>query len=173
MFGEGFENCLPNPPDSIGNEFHSLLGVELSHGFQKSLVSDRNELGEVEAVTLVLLYVRDDEPEVRRDQPFRSLFISCLRATRESTLFFSVGNQRSFWMSWRYWSNAVEGDERKKPLDLLSVEVCIHAPVGLLAQAHLGSLHLYGAHNSGVVCLKSTATFHAKTICDTSAILTW
>src|SRR6516162_9954999 len=25
-------------------------------------------------------------------------------------------------MSWRYWSNAVEGDERKKPLDLLSVE---------------------------------------------------
>lgn len=40
-------------------------------------------------------------------------------------------------MSWRYWSNAVEGDERKKPLDLLSVEVCIHAPVGLLAQAHI------------------------------------
>ena len=31
-------------------------------------------------------------------------------------------------MSCRYWSKAVEGDERKKPLDLLSVEVCIHAP---------------------------------------------
>src|SRR5688572_25549657 len=41
----------------------------------------------------------------------------------------------SFWMSWRYWSNAVEGDERKKPLDLLSVEVCIRGPVGLFAQA--------------------------------------
>jgi hypothetical protein len=39
-------------------------------------------------------------------------------------------------MSCRYWSNAVEGDERKKPLDLLSVEVCIPGPVGLFAQAH-------------------------------------
>jgi hypothetical protein len=31
----------------------------------------------------------------------------------------------SFCMSWRYWSNAVEGEERKKPLDLLSPVVCI------------------------------------------------
>lgn len=47
----------------------------------------------------------------------------------------------------------MEGDERKKPLDLLSVEVCIHAPVGLLAQAHFGSLHLYRAHSSdGALC---------------------
>src|SRR3954468_14416567 len=28
-------------------------------------------------------------------------------------------------MSWRYWSKAVEGEERKKPLDLLSPVVCI------------------------------------------------
>src|SRR5688500_10293777 len=56
----------------------------------------------------------------------------------------------SFWMSWRYWSNAVEGDERKKPLDLLSVEVCIHAPVGLFsasASIWLAS-HLYRAHDN-------------------------
>src|SRR6266498_4002444 len=31
-------------------------------------------------------------------------------------------------MSWRYWSKAVDGDERKKPLDLLSAVVCIDAP---------------------------------------------
>jgi hypothetical protein len=31
-------------------------------------------------------------------------------------------------MSWRYWSNAEEGDERKNPFDLLSVTCSIHAP---------------------------------------------
>jgi hypothetical protein len=31
-------------------------------------------------------------------------------------------------MSWRYWSNAEEGDERKYPFDLLSVTGSIHAP---------------------------------------------
>jgi hypothetical protein len=38
----------------------------------------------------------------------------------------------------------VEGDERKKPLDLLSVVVCIHAPVGLLAQALLARITCIG-----------------------------
>src|SRR5512138_1422622 len=76
-------------------------------------------------------------------------FSSPACARRASRLSSSASVMRgSFWMSWRYWSNAVEGDERKKPLDLLSVEVCIHAPVGLFAQAHFGSLHLYRAHNS-------------------------
>src|SRR5437870_2265338 len=35
-------------------------------------------------------------------------------------------------MSWRYWSKAVEGDERKKPLDLLSPVVCIRLLVETL-----------------------------------------
>src|SRR5438445_3605332 len=35
-------------------------------------------------------------------------------------------------MSWRYWSKAVEGDERKIPLDLLSPVVCIRLLVETL-----------------------------------------
>src|SRR6476661_5176553 len=35
----------------------------------------------------------------------------------------------SFWMSCRYWSNAVDGDDRKYPFDdLVSVTCSIHAP---------------------------------------------
>ena len=49
-------------------------------------------------------------------------------------------------MSCKYWSNAVEGDERKKPLDLLSVEVCIQAPDELFA--HKRVFHLDGAHGN-------------------------
>src|SRR5215213_4775600 len=85
-----------------------------------------------------------------------------LRASRRSS---SASVMRgSFWMSWRYWSNAVEGDERKKPLDLLSVVVCIHAPVGLLAQALFGSHHLYWAHNSYGVMFGQQPRFMPKRI---------
>src|SRR5678816_689869 len=80
----------------IRDRLHSLLWIELSHGLQKSLVSDSDELGEVEAMTLILLDVRDDEPEVRGDQSLCSLFISCLCATRQPTLFFCVSYQREF-----------------------------------------------------------------------------
>src|SRR4029078_11664713 len=49
------------------------------------------------------------------------------RARRRSSSGSSI--KGSFWMSWRYWSNAVEGDERKYPLDgLVSVPCSIHAP---------------------------------------------
>ena len=56
----------------------------------------------------------------------------------------------------------MEGDERKKPFDLLSVEVCIHAPVGLLAQALMGSLHLSWAHSSDVAVCSQQPRFMPK-----------
>jgi len=63
-------------------------------------------------------------------------------------------------MSWRYWSNAVEGDERKKPLDLLSVEVCIHAPVGLFAQAlHLARITCMGRTVATGLCKSQQPRF--------------
>src|SRR6476660_4253738 len=62
------------------------------------------------------------------------------RASRRSSSASVISG--SFCMSCKYWSNAVEGDERKKPLDLLSVEVCIHAPDELLAQARCSLFHL-------------------------------
>src|ERR1019366_6060501 len=49
------------------------------------------------------------------------------RARRRSSAGSVISG--SFWMSWRYWSNAVEGEERKKLLDLDSVACCIHTPV--------------------------------------------
>src|SRR5450759_2065311 len=46
-------------------------------------------------------------------------------------------------MSWRYWSKAVDGDERKKPLDLLSAVVCIHIPCGELSGKRSKSVAIY------------------------------
>src|SRR5688572_4657828 len=69
----------------------------------------------------------------------------------------------SFCMSWRYWSNAVEGEERKKPLDLLSPVVCISPLVATLPMADLGGAprNLLDAHVNYGRTQPSTAMFHA------------
>src|SRR5438309_787702 len=56
---------------------------------------------------------------------------ACARRARRRSSSASV-IRGSFCMSWRYWSKAVEGDERKKPLDLLSPVVCIRLLVETL-----------------------------------------
>src|SRR5450756_1763256 len=69
-------------------------------------------------------------------------------------------------MSCRYWSNAVEGEERKKPLDLLSPVVCISPLVATLPTGCLGgapgsvgracSLDAHYTVNSHVSCHRSS-----------------
>src|SRR6266850_869287 len=60
-----------------------------------------------------------------RSAAFSSPFCARL-ASRRSSAGSSMSG--SFWMSWRYWSNADEGDERKYPLwDRVPVTCSIHA----------------------------------------------
>src|SRR5256885_17057232 len=66
-------------------------------------------------------------------------------------------------MSWRYWSRAVEGDERKKPLDLLSPVVCISPLVETLWTGVPGwrARLPMDAHVNKSYAQPSTAMFHA------------
>src|SRR3954465_15025753 len=66
-------------------------------------------------------------------------------------------------MSWRYWSKAVEGDERKKPLDLLSPVVCIRPLVATLSNDAPGwrASRVLDAHVNYGCAQPSTAIFHA------------
>src|SRR6476659_2013435 len=66
-------------------------------------------------------------------------------------------------MSWRYWSKAVEGEERKKPLDLLSPVVCISPLVETLWTGVPGwrARFFLDAHVNYGRTEPSTATFHA------------
>src|SRR3979409_1676953 len=84
------------------------------------------------------------------------------RASRRSSSASVISG--SFCMSWRYWSNAVEGEERKKPLDLLSPVVCISPLVATLAEASLGGApgNLLDAHVNYGGAQQSTAPFHAE-----------
>ena|SRR2546423_2869336 len=66
-------------------------------------------------------------------------------------------------MSWRYWSKAVDGEERKKPLDLLSPVVCIRPLVETLWTGVPGwrARLPMDAHDNYRCAQQSTATFYA------------
>jgi len=47
-------------------------------------------------VSLILLYVRDDEPEIRRDEPLGCSFVALLREPGETTFLGRIRDQRKF-----------------------------------------------------------------------------
>ena len=102
LLGERLEHRLAHPPDGVGDELHALVGIELPDRLEEAFVADGDELAEVEPVALVLLHVGDDEPEVRRDQPFGGRLVALLGPPGQAPLFFGIRDQGSFWMSWRY-----------------------------------------------------------------------
>jgi len=72
----------------------ALVRVELLHGLEEPFIADRDELGEIEPVALVLLDVRNDESEVGGHEPLGGLFITSLNAPRQPTLFRGILYER-------------------------------------------------------------------------------
>ena len=87
LLGKRLEHGLPNPPDGIGNEFHTLVGIEFLDRLEKALVADADELGKSESTTLVLLHVGDDEAEVGRYESLGRLLVTFSCSTSEFSLF--------------------------------------------------------------------------------------
>ena len=94
LLGERLEDRLAHPPHGVRDELHALVGIELADGLEQSFVADRHELREIEPVSLVLLHVRDDEPEIRRDEPLGGGLVSLLREPGETSFLGRVGDQR-------------------------------------------------------------------------------
>src|SRR6266550_4048985 len=57
LLGERLQDRLTYPPYRIRDELHALIGIELLHRLEQPLVPDGDQLGEVEAVPLILLDV--------------------------------------------------------------------------------------------------------------------
>ena len=84
---------FPHPPHGIRNEFDAVIRVELLDCLQQPLIADGHQLGQVEPVTLVLLHVRDDEAEVRRDEPLGGGLVALLSQSGQTPLFGGVTDQ--------------------------------------------------------------------------------
>src|SRR5207245_7682537 len=90
------QNRLPHPPHRIRDELHALIGIELLHCFEESFVADGDQLGEVEAVTLVFLDIGDDETEVGGNESLGSLFVAPLHASRQAAFFSGILDEWEF-----------------------------------------------------------------------------
>ncbi len=96
LLRECLQDGLTNPPDGVRDELDALIGIELLHGLEQTLVADGHELGEVEPMPLVLLHVRDDEAKVGRDQPLGRLLVPVLRQPSQPALFHRVLDEIEF-----------------------------------------------------------------------------
>src|SRR5207244_12066374 len=87
LLGERLQDRLTYPPYRIRDELHALIGIELLHRLEQPLVPDSDQLGEVEAVPLVLLDVGDDESDVDGDESLGGFFFAPLPASPQSPFF--------------------------------------------------------------------------------------
>src|SRR5215471_14975376 len=83
-----------HPPDGVGDELHALIGIELLDRLQQPFVADRDQLRQIESVSLVLFHVGDHEPQVGSDQPLGRLLVSALNAPREATFLSGIFYER-------------------------------------------------------------------------------
>src|SRR5438876_300598 len=93
LLRQRLQHRLAYPPHRIGDEFDALIGIELLDRLEQSFIADRNELGEIETVTLIFFYVGDDEPEIGCDETLSGFFIAPLHAACEAALFSRVFDQ--------------------------------------------------------------------------------
>src|SRR5205823_12138650 len=93
LLGERLQDRLTHPPYRIRDELHALIGIELLHRLEQPLVPDGDQLGEVEAVTLILLDVGDDESEVGGDESLGGFFVAPLHASRQAAFFSGIFDQ--------------------------------------------------------------------------------
>ena len=64
LLGEGLEDGLTDPPDGVGDEFEAAGFVEFLGGLDEAEVALVDEVGQAEALVLVLFGNGDDEAEV-------------------------------------------------------------------------------------------------------------
>ncbi|MBF8305971.1 MAG: hypothetical protein HW398_1159 [Acidobacteria bacterium] len=96
LLRERLEHGLAHPPHGVGDEFHALVRIEFLDGLEQALVTDRHQLRQIEAVSLILLHVGDHEPQVRRDEALGGLLVAALHPPGEPPLFGGILDQREF-----------------------------------------------------------------------------
>ena len=93
LLRQRLQDRLANPPDRVGNELDSLGLVEFMGGADQPEVPLIDQIGKGDALVLVLLGYRDDEPKIAADQLVERLFFTHADALGQANLFV-LRNQR-------------------------------------------------------------------------------
>jgi len=77
------EDRLPNPPHRVRDELDAFGLVELVGGANEAEVALVDQIGERDALILILLGNRHDEPEIRSNQRVEGVLVVLADALRE------------------------------------------------------------------------------------------
>ena len=93
LLGQRLQDGLADPPDGVGDELDALGLVELVGGADEAEVALVDQVGERDALVLILLGDRDDEAEVAAHQLVERLAVARADPLGEADLFL-LRNQR-------------------------------------------------------------------------------
>src|SRR5205823_1379810 len=83
LLGQRLENRLANPPHRVRDELDAFRLVELVGGANEAEVAFVDQIGERDALILILLGDRDDEAQIRTHQRIEGLLVVLADALRE------------------------------------------------------------------------------------------
>jgi len=90
MLGERLEHRLANPPDCIRNKLVPAFLVKAVRGLNETEVAVVDKIFEGQPLIRVLLRDRDDESEVRFDEPVKRVLVSLFDLARKSLFLFTL-----------------------------------------------------------------------------------
>ena len=93
LLGQRLQDRLADPPDGVGDELDVPALVELVGRPDQAEVALVDQVGERDALVLVLLGDRNDEAEIAADQRVEGFFIALANALREANLV-GLGDER-------------------------------------------------------------------------------
>ena len=88
LLGQGLENGLTDPPNRVGNEFKAAGLIELLGGLDQAEVAFVDQIGQAEALVLILLRHGNDETEVGAGEFFEGFLVAFADALGEFHFFF-------------------------------------------------------------------------------------
>ena len=87
LFGQRLKNRLAYPPYGVRNELESPRLVELLGGLDQPEISLVDQIGQRQALVLILFRNRNDEPQVGACQFFERFLVALLDPLRQIDLF--------------------------------------------------------------------------------------
>src|SRR6478672_45365 len=75
------QNRLTNPPHSVRDELHALIGIELASSSEQTDVALTDQIDERHAAVLVFLCDRDHEAQVTLHELLESVRVTCTNPT--------------------------------------------------------------------------------------------
>jgi hypothetical protein len=90
LLRDALADVLPYPPDRVGDELDTLVGVVLIRSANEPFAAECDKLVLVQAVSSIPADIRSDEAQVRRNESVACCAVAVTGTASEVALFIAV-----------------------------------------------------------------------------------